>query len=80
MKAIPLKPKIRSAIIALFKSFIPGETINSYFIVKHVHRYVSKFIKDGSIDRYMRELKEEGLISYECPIRCTGDLVIGKTI
>ena len=76
MKPLPLKTKVRVCVLALWESFKPGDRISSYFITKHVHRYVSKYIKDGSIDRYVREMKKDGLINYECPVRSKGEFII----
>ncbi len=63
-KPIKLKPIIKSHIITLFKMFNVGDQLRTDDVVKYCKRMIGKqFYPDSGI-RYMRELRQDGVINY----------------
>ena len=60
------KQIIMRHIVRFMDRFRPGDTLRTEDIIKHVHRYHRRYIYGDTILRYARELREQGLINYEC--------------
>jgi len=63
-KPTKLRPKVRAQIIEMFKSYKPGDMLSSFAVVRRVRSHVGKYVNDASIHKYLRGLREDGLINY----------------
>jgi hypothetical protein len=64
MKPHPKKHQIKNAIIIFLAMFRKGDKLRTVDIVRDTHRPVSKYIRDESITRYLRQLRQEGKVNY----------------
>ena len=61
------KQKIKAAIVIWLAQFRPGDIIQSEDLVKAVKRHLQvKYIYSDSVIRYARELRQAGVINYNC--------------
>ena len=66
MKPLPIKHKIKAAIVTFLKMFKVGDVLMTDDVINYCHRHVTKYIRDESILRYLRELRQDGEINYNC--------------
>jgi len=66
MKPHSKKKQIKVAIGAFFEMLNPGETIKSEDVVKFCKRRTGKYVYPDSVLRYLREMRQDGVINYNC--------------
>jgi len=66
MKQLPLKPKINRAILNFLEPFKVGDQLRSESVIKYCHKHIHRYIYGDTILRYMRQLRERGMINYTC--------------
>lgn len=66
---IPAKTKIKSELCTFLNMFNPGDQLRSEDCVKYIRRHLGKYVYDGTILRYMRELRQAGKINYSCTFK-----------
>lgn len=64
MKPHPKKHQIKSAISTFLAMFRKGDRLMTDDIVRYVHKYISRYIRDETITRYLRQMRQEGNINY----------------
>lgn len=70
------KQKIKSMILVYMKQFRPGDRLLTDNVIKHIKSYYKRGIKEATIDRYRRELREEGKINHEIHDKKKREIVI----
>jgi hypothetical protein len=66
-KAIKQRPIIKAQIVIFFDQFRPGDVLRSEEICRYVKVHMSKkYLYEGTILRYLRELREDGIVNYTC--------------
>ena len=76
LKELSDKQKIKSMILVYFKQFRTGDKLLTDNVIKHVKTYYKRGIKEATIDRYRRELYEEGKINYKIPVKHYREIII----
>jgi hypothetical protein len=69
LKELPMKHKIKAAILNYLKPFRPGDVLKTDDVIFQCKRYVTRYIREESILRYLRELRQDGKINYTCPVK-----------
>jgi len=78
LKELSDKQKIKAMILSYMKQFKPGDTLLTDNVIKHIKTYHKRGIKEATVDRYRRELYEEGKINYKIPVKHKRVIVIGN--
>ena len=76
LKELPMKHKIKVAILNYLKPFRVGDKLQTDDVIFQCKRYVTKYIREETILRYLRELRQDGKINYNCPVKERRDIVI----
>ena len=68
-KALPIKERVNVAITTFLAQFRHGDRLRTEDVIKYCHKYVGRYIYGDTILRYMRELRERGVINYQITCR-----------
>lgn len=67
MKNQSRQQKIRNGIIAFYKS--KGKSFTTHELLKYIHGKInSSFIMNDTIMREMRQLRQDKVLDYNCPV------------
>ena len=70
------KQRIKSMILVYMNQFRTGDRLLTDNVIKHIRSYYKRGIKEATIDRYRRELFEEGKINYKIPVKKKREIII----
>lgn len=78
LKELSDKKRIKAMILIYLQQFNPGDELLTDQVIRHIKAYYRRGIKEATIDRYRRELFEEGKINYKIPVKHKRVIVIGE--
>jgi len=69
LKELPMKHKIKAALLTFLEPFRANDQLMTDDCIKYCKRYVTKYIREETILRYLRELRQDGKINYDCRVK-----------
>ncbi len=63
-QTVPTKKRVDVALMAFLAPFKPGEKLSTDDCINYVRKNVTRRIRDETITRYLRYLREDGHINY----------------